>query len=232
MKPPIHFNRLESDAVVQKPVFGNALTPNGSPTYSTGYFGDAYDGASNDYLKFNAVDYWTNPDNPGTIEYWWFVPSGWTPSHSSFHVQLLSTSPGSNYGLIRTGATIAGGGGLKYNYAETDVGDPFSYILPSASISKNAWHHVAICWDTSGIDGGSNTIRGYFDGTVVGSSNSALTYSNDWTTPDGFSILGSDTVLNNYNLEGKMDNVKFYDYAKIDFNDRWAERGGLNDMIN
>lgn len=228
-KSPILFNRLESDAVAQKSVIGNALTPTGSTAYDTGYFGQAYKGINNAYLKFDAVDYWTNPDDPGTIDYWWFCPSGWTPATGYLHVSVLS-SAGSGYGQINIREDLATSG-IRFYLTETGVGSDLDYTLPDTDIGINSWHHIALCWDNNGIDGGANKSRVYFDGILKGSSNTTWDYSHDWTTPDSYSCVGGYPIANYY-IRERMDNVKFYAYAKTNFNDRWAERGGLNDLVN
>ena len=229
-RPPILFNRLESDAVAQKSVIGGALTPSGSTAYDAGYFGNAYKGVNNQYLKFNVADYWTSPDDPGTIEYWYFCPAGWTPGTGYAHLQISATA-GAGEGLISIREDLPTNG-IRFYLSEAGVGDDLDYTLPTADITKNGWNHIALCWDNSGIEGGANKSRVYLDGVQKGSSNTTWGHSVDWSTPDTFSVLGGHISLGNYYIRERMDNVKFYAYAKTDFSDRWAERGGLNDLVN
>ncbi len=80
--------------------------------------------------------------------------------------------------------------------------------------------------DNSGIDGGSDTARAYVDDVMVGSSTTDLTPSN--ASSVGQMRIGNsylDATLSTGYVRGQVDNIKIWDYAKVDFSDRLTEDG-------
>ena len=99
-------------------------------------------------------------------------------------------------------------------------GDPISALNAS-------WIHVAGVWDRSGIAGSADTVRLYVNGEVVAASRAS-----DWGTtrcasrrPAGqwrcfTDVAGcNDTCANAF----AIDNLKLWNYAKIDYGDRFEE---------
>jgi hypothetical protein len=91
------------------------------------------------------------------------------------------------------------------------------------------WIHVAGVWDRNGIAGSGDTIRLYVDGEVV-----AASQENDWgTTTCADRLPGVDRCF--LDIAGcndtcadtfSVDNLKVWDYAKTDFDDRFQEGFG------
>jgi hypothetical protein len=91
------------------------------------------------------------------------------------------------------------------------------------------WIHVAGVWDRNGIDGSADTVRLYVDGQVV-----AASQESDWgTTTCSHRLPGvdrcfldvagcNDTCADTFS----EDNLKVWDYAKVDFRDRFQEGFG------
>lgn len=75
--------------------------------------------------------------------------------------------------------------------------------------------HVALVWDREGIDGTSDTIRAYINGTFYG----AATRSWYRDLPIGEVKLGN----HDYAQLAEIDNLVVWDYAKTDFSDRLNE---------
>jgi hypothetical protein len=115
--------------------------------------------------------------------------------------------------------------------------DGAPYVVPALSLvdggdgvpisSYNGqWIHVAGVWDRSGIAGTTDTVRLYVNGTVV-----AASQLNDWgTTTCDQRLPGEDRCLTD--VVGcndtcadvfAVDNLKVWDYARIDFSDRFQE---------
>jgi hypothetical protein len=91
------------------------------------------------------------------------------------------------------------------------------------------WIHVAGVWDRNGIAGSGDTIRLYVNGEVV-----AASQENDWgTTTCADRLPGVDRCF--LDIAGcndtcadtfSVDNLKVWDYAKTDFDDRFQEGFG------
>ena len=79
--------------------------------------------------------------------------------------------------------------------------------------------HVAVVWDIDGIDGSSDKVRMYRNGSVVGSTSAS------WNTVGPV----QDDIILGYGPDGGgydkfiSDNLKIWDYAKTDFSDRFEE---------
>jgi hypothetical protein len=139
----------------------------------------------------------------------------------------MSSSAG-NYGWFGRS-----GGGQWYMYYSANVinwglGDnsgagPLGTYAPTVSAGTPV--HIAAVWSTSKLITGSKGGALFINGAMVSSSANAPTTGASHT----FAILS----VNNgtFALNGNMDNIKIYDYAKTDFSDRFNERGGMNDQI-
>jgi hypothetical protein len=77
-------------------------------------------------------------------------------------------------------------------------------------------------WDRAGIDGSSDTVRLYVDGSIVSS-----TTANNWGATAGTraDIAGA----NDYDIVGQfyVDNLKVWDHAVTDFSHRFDENWGV-----
>jgi len=83
------------------------------------------------------------------------------------------------------------------------------------SHSASEVFHIAVTWDLSGIDGGSDTARMYLNGQLF--KTSALTPAS--TTPATTIYIGK--RYNNVSaFNGVMENFKMGNYAKTDFSDK------------
>ncbi|OAI05959.1 hypothetical protein A1353_09690 [Methylomonas methanica] len=94
--------------------------------------------------------------------------------------------------------------------------------------------HAAIAWNVNGIDGGSDTLRVYRDGQLISASSAQW---NPATIPASGFVLGSEAESDGNSYDKYVvDNVVAYDYAKIDFSDRFIENpvecevGGLPEL--
>lgn len=230
-KPPIFWDRMEGSTT--KEVINNiAPTTHGTVDYTTGYFGNGVRCDSNG----EGIDYngWASNFNS-------FIDSAFT---IEFYVQTT-------YNVIN-GTHDIGDGSVRYffwasvntsNFIQLQIsaahmgffgrynGTNRFLVSTDASLDWSAgdWVHLACVADASGIDGGANTMQLYFNGSQVGSLSTGLgttsgTYA-EW-------IIGTVTgYAANSHVNGIIDNLKIYDYAKTDFSDRYRERGGMNDGI-
>jgi len=106
-------------------------------------------------------------------------------------------------------------GGLRI---EVRFGGPVNFLDTDFEQNLNEWLHIAGVWDRNGIDGTSDTVRLYVNGVQVGAIQ-----SKSWGT--GFNSNRADIAGGQDLIENKfaIDNLVIYDYAKIDFSDRFHE---------
>jgi hypothetical protein len=206
--------RMGNDSESQNSAFGNITgTKVGSPGYGNGKFGGALTGTSSAGWQYTSTDLWST-NSAGAVEWWWIPAS--LASGAGLHLMLFGGNghPQLNLGQIN-GTTWRWlfniEGGSTYMNVSESVGGFATDGVPV---------HIAFCWDENGIDGGSDTSRAYVDGEVQQSSTTAYT-SQNWnnSSEDRFGIdAGASAPLN-----GTGDNLKFWNFAKTDYSDRFIE---------
>lgn len=229
MKPPVIWNRLYDSNVF--PAIGPSWTLGDAGTaFETGYFTGsgalhADTAASNEgaYVEVNDV---ISNNEAGTIEFWWYKPGtvagymcclGDTGVSGEFEILMRESGGNVHFFIFKRGGSPSQKY-IDYNKAPADI--------------DNGWNHVAFVWDRSGISGGSNTCRIYLNGSQETSSNAVIEAYN-FPYPYPFTIgnaynggIATVPAVNSY-----FCNLKIYDYAKTDFNDRFDERGGIQDLL-
>jgi hypothetical protein len=191
-----HWHLSEGSGATTADSSGNARTATltGSPTWTTsGYVGNAltFDGASN-YAEA-PIGTWFGSNNTLSVSAWVYATS--TTNGPIFGVTNSSPPGGWNMPFLSiNGATVwvglwsvAGG-----NYV-------------SASVSLNAWHHLAMTYDPSG----SGTRKFYVDGAL--SATTTVTYSPSGVTDYWSTYNPGDTPggVNKY-LKGTIDEIRAY----------------------
>jgi len=226
-QPPILFNRCGSTTEATHSVIGENGVEGASVDYTTGYFGNGINSNNtNKYVEFaNAGDIYLGA--AGTFEFWMSpyaditngtIPAGtrsvFSMANTNNNLFDLLMSPAGIAWRIRVGGTYYGFGNTSYTPADFDL-------------ATGAWGHVAFVWNSAGIDGGSDTCRFYFNGAKLLNTTSAL------TLPSSIGVLwlGSYIQASTLHANAVLDNFKIYSYAKLDFNDRFNERGGLDDQL-
>jgi hypothetical protein len=96
--------------------------------------------------------------------------------------------------------------------------------VSSGAISYNTGDifHIAFVWKDSGIDGGSDTMRIYKDGSQIASSTASI------TTTGLNRTVGLGEWIDNASFYGGFthDNMKIFNYDKITFEERFNEGFG------
>jgi hypothetical protein len=87
-------------------------------------------------------------------------------------------------------------------------------VTYSPTFAINDLIHIKFCWDSSGIDGTTDTTRLYYNGVDVGSSTEALTQTLTQT-----SVRVGNEYTNTLHANAVIDNFKIYNYAQVNFND-------------
>ena len=189
-------NTLEDAAAVAASVKG----PNGSQTggtFAACKFGNGFEvDANSEYIDFTY-----SPGSAGCYELW-------------FKTKFASTDTTLRYILDRNTPVNAPrfrwNGVNKWQFTVSDIAVNYD----SGSFSTGAVFHLALVWDINGINGSSDTIRFYVNGVLGSQSTSAF------ASIVADSIRLGNNNANSLHANGIIDNLKVYDFAKIDFDDR------------
>lgn len=217
-KPPTLWNRMGSTTQLSNSVVGQNLSQTGTPTHPSGKFGNAYDPAVSNYSTFTQDLSGNGTHRAGTIEMWVDFNDPGVTTQYMIVGNSDDVSPNQWSIFFNRGAALDldwrfGGAQLGCNGFDSFYGTTF---------------HIAFVWDRDGIEGGSDIRRIYKDGSQLASSTATI---------------GADTLYTNSTLyigirhsntnpwTDWIDNFKLFDYAKTDFNDRFNERGSMNDQI-
>ena len=212
----VFHTKAGSDAEWTSPVVGTSATKVGTPTYSTGKFGDGTDGVASAMWRKNPIDYFANNDR-GSIGFWYVPGSGFTGLNN----WLVYWRPGSGgdpeiqIRFLGTSFNVA--------FSRTGVTDYFnSSVTASTYFTVGVPAHIGFSWDISGIGAGSNKFEVYVDNSLIMSSSSSFVSAN-WAVSDSISgFLNNGVIATNY-LRGVMDNIKIYDVARQDWSDKDTE---------
>lgn len=213
-------NRLESDTSVTQSIIGTNGTIEGTLSYTAMKHGNgAGSTSSSNRIKFAAYDSsLTNSWRRGCVEFWMQADVTAGTDRMPFCV-YKDTKKKVQIDMYSNVMQF-----IFWNDSEGVVGTPMSFI-PGTGLC-----HVGVCWDSSGIAGSADKVRCYLNGTLSGSNtddfSTGLSGNNDITI-----ISGRNDATNYFHMNGYMDNIKLWDYAKTDFSDRNNERAGLNDQI-
>ncbi len=217
-----YWNLLGTPAQVEQSAAGPNSTELGAPTYEAGVFGGAVrvDANAEAINAYNYNQIFTQ--NAGCVEMWMFN-DGWTYTNGASSAgnrtfwSAFPTVPNNNWNILLQV------GGLLWQVVRNGIvtGTWSGAALAGATAGNQEWHHWAFVWDTTGIDGGANTKRVYFDGGLVGTHNLATTMpvvASTWPYH-----IGLYDNTHNFFWGGRIDNVKHWNFAQTDFSGRNTE---------
>jgi hypothetical protein len=194
------FNRLGDASQVTNSERGvNGLAS--GVTYAPLKFGNGVDVDANN----ECVDFSYSFPNAGTIQLWM------KPHFSSASTTLARFIDQATGGTTRIQFIWLSGSGLTLAVWGANI---ITY-LPTFSVDDE--FHVGLVWDTAGIDGTSDTARIYYQGVDVASGTTAIV---PLTQTDLRIGCDSNGVANG---NAVFDDFKTWDYAKIDFSDRFFD---------
>ena len=209
---PISFTQTGADVQCSSPIIGQAYTKGGTPTYTTGKFGQAMQGSGNGNYWYQTDVTIVIPDTTAfCVEYW-----------IKFEGNDLSNTGGQKYffSITSTPNTFRiynGGSGNIIHDCRIGATTALNQNIPFASYNLSQWYHEAFTFDVNGLDGGATTAALYIDGV------STLTDTASWT-PTNFSSGQDMAVTQAYSaaapMAGVIDNIKIYNYGKTNFRDR------------
>lgn len=223
----VFWNLLGSTDQVLNSAAGPNCTEQGSPTYEQGAnwpdFGNAarIDANNESVTAYNVGGILSA--NAGCGECW-IWPDGWTITNGAASAGLHEVwSMYDNIGGNQLFDFIYAGAGFQWRIQRAGVASGFvgAQTPPIMDSASQEWHHLAWTWDTTGIGGGPNTARVYWDGAEAISTNNAIVMPQ--YNPNTPMRIGLYDFNNQFFFDGRIDNFKWWDYAKTDFSDRFQE---------
>lgn len=205
------WNKLGSAAEVENSQYGPDGIVTGSVDYDTVQFDNGVKGdASGKYVKFPSTVY---GKEQGCIECW--VKMG----NASGDVPVPCEVIWESYNTPSTKFIYLA---IAQNKIYAVCTDGFTG-LATADYSTASWNagdimHIAVVYDRSKSFDGSKSLALYINGVERASSTSDF----DQFTNEEFYLCISPSS-DAYNFIGYIDNLKIYDYPKIDFSDRFTE---------
>ena len=186
---------------------GNTGTLTNGPTWTNGKYGSAvdFDGVD-DYIEMEVDDSLKN--GTFTVEAW-INGKSWDSDRNDF-VSWANT--GFHMAVVNNGTL------RWWNY----LGGGWKLIDDPATLSLNRWYHVSGTWD-------GTTMKLYKDGRLVNSTAahaglSSPTYANSVPRIGAYSLTDGSGA--NSPVDGKIDQVKIYDYARTSAQIAWDYNHG------
>lgn len=217
------WNTLDSEhAVLNSEIGPNGTIVGTAFAFESGQFG-------NGYVRKAIGDNWVEfpqsiPEQlhgEGTVEMW-IVPKVPHPEPFEYGAfGLLNGVYGPYHGFRLTWGDGFTGQGLSADL-DTYLVRPYVFTPPEPQqfvATPGVPFHVALTWDTTGIDGSADTMRVYRDGNVVGSTTTTWDSGYPGLTPDPLQLGwspdggGFDKFI--------TDQIVVRDYAKVSYADRF-----------
>jgi hypothetical protein len=179
---------------------GNTATLFNSPSWTTGYAGDAVEGnGTNSYVQAN-IGAWFGANNTLSVSAWTYVNA----NSNGPVVGIAGSSGGWNMPFLSVhGSTV-------YGWLWGVPGTNSTTSPLAATVSLDAWHFLAVTYDPNGGGAGVGQEIFYVDGAFSGAATG--TYAPSGTTDNFGTVIGGakPTAVTNSYLLGKVDEVRAY----------------------
>ena len=148
--------------------------------------------------------------NAGTISFWYAGNANWNDGNAR---QLLDASNNLVGGDRHFFLAKDGAGSLVFSLKDS-AGTTSTAATPNYAYLANQWHHITVSWNLT-----TNSLLIYVDGTLAGSSSTALNGSLGDTatlyvgTQRMGSITGTPSAYSNNNGNGYIDELRIYSGA-------------------
>lgn len=222
------WNQLGNVEEVLNPPTGTPPNIEGDVSFVRGVFGDAYAAVGHSYLGNRIIipagGLELSPE-AGTVDAWVMYPKDpivWAYEYSMFSMldgcyqcaydQTLGCQATYQIGDGVTGFLYT----LYANLRFRSDGEPVSIEIPDMDrvFHPMEWHHLALVWDRTGMDGSSDCFRVYIDGVIYGANT-----DNDWgIEPDTGNrhTVGKGEGATDYTPAYVIDNIKVWNRAALD----------------
>lgn len=218
------WNKLTNLRTATEPPIGGDWEESGTTTYGAGQFGTAFSntGLNNRIRRLDKFSDTGFKLERGTIDLW----SQWNAFVSEKFIVDLSSNSQTNF-LLQI--LIQSDGKIFFSVGKSGS----STSTTSSVLSTATWYHIVCQWDTAGIESGSNILRIYINGSLDGTSDTAISVDNA-SASESFHIGSS--RLNADDIDGFIDNLKVYNFVNIDARSNITEGDrditGTNIQIN
>ena len=198
------WNKLEDLQTATNPPIGGQWDESGTTLYGTGEFGTCF---SNTGLntRIRRLDKFTDTGfilERGTIDLW----VKWNAFTGGTYVIDLAIDTQTNFLLS---IFMQADGKILFSAGKT--GDSTTAL--SSVLTTGSFFHITCQWDINGIEGGANILRIYIDGSLDGTSDTAILIDNT-SASESFHIGSS--RLNADDIDGFIDNLKCYNFVNAD----------------
>lgn len=205
----IFWNKLGSAADLAVSGIGWGLSAVGTPGFPVAVFGKGFRPNASTWLEFNATN--LGSADRGTIEFWFIPDAADFGGSASFFFDTRSNGAAHNFYFAHH----------TPSYGLTLFGWQTAEVHTNATYKRGLAQHFAAVWDVSGIPGaGGETQQIYTNGAkAIGRSFGTRTV---WSSGIVFRI-GNSWDANGRYPSGIMDNLRIYNRAKTNFDDRYRE---------
>ena len=189
---------------------GDDLSITGAPQVVTAQYGNGLQTSTNNnfYVGYDSVA-------EGCIEFWYKTPS----SYDRFECVFWGWN---DHSFFLSHAAVVDGSwdGTGWNLAmwDTGYGNYIQTTRVAGRPTTSTWYHVAVVWSTNGI-------ALYLNGQNVGSA------SGTPDPPNQNLYFGVEQISGNWGSAKVFDNMKIWNYAKTNFDDRTSEGSAMSTNI-
>jgi len=229
------WNKLGSQSEIENSEVGpNGIIYGSGISFVAGKFGDGFTaGTSTTGPNFGSWEV-INPNYnlAGTVEFWWRPARDFDEPSSSpdeIFVSGLWSDPWIlPFQLMYRWRECNGIGGFDFQVVDESLTSHHLYTGKVVPFQADDWVHVAFVWDMNGLPNHPEVYYGtYVNGQyypLVDCQDPGASINVIMAKPAGayFSMGYYDADWNN-RLEGVLDNVIIWNYAKTDFSDRFTE---------
>lgn len=209
------FNRAGSSPQSLKSEKGQNFSEVSAPIYGVGKWAGAYIGNTSDRLDFDASLNFTNAK--GTYEIMYMPTTGYNGTTQWIVSIFNNVSNGIHLSIVGIGAS-----GCQWIYQRRPSPVTLAHVEPWTSFTIDAWHHMALVWDSAGIGGGSDTVRAYLNNVIVGSTTTSITVGNFSPTTNSVGAFPGTSATP---MIGRVCNFKSYSEAVTDFSNSMNNEG-------
>ena len=235
------WNKLGSQTEIENSEVGpDGFIYGSGISFVPGYFGNGFTSGSRktgpNFGSWEAIN--PNYDQRGTVEFWWKAPKDYDlpwlgDTTDDVFVSGVWGSPFlTPFQLLYRWRGEVWNGGFDIIILHTPESPGIQNFRPGKVIPFRAgdWVHVAYVWDMNGLPEDPDVWHGiYVNGqsyplTNVRNPSAGINFPIRKVAGAYFSMGYYDADFYNQ-LNGVLDNVKIYNYAKTDFSDRFDEAG-------
>jgi VCBS repeat-containing protein len=233
-KTPVLWNRLGNADEVLNSEVGYDFETRSGVTFVNGVFGQALatqggENGGGGYLSIKPDQFFPTDRTRGAVEVWMekriqrFIP------YQTPLVGIFGNQPYAFDGsAVSIGAFwsdgLTGSGGIEFSITDNQGKAHKVNDLGWDDIAVGEWVHLGFAWDLAGIEGTTDKIRLYRNGSLMSANQDSISSIKGDTGQ--LIVLGHHAYSRFGQPTAYLDNLKVWDFAKTEFSDRFVE--GIN----